>query len=178
MHSVEALRHAIGRVPHFPKEGILFYDISPLLVRADLGRSVVAHMERLVTPYAPTIIAGVESRGFIMASALALHMGVGFLMVRKKGKLPGRVRSLSYSLEYGHDCVEAQEGLVDKGASVVLVDDLMATGGTLSACVRLLESMALDVKAAVTLVELTSLKGRESITVPFSSVIEIEKAGV
>ena len=122
------LKQHIRQIPDFPKPGILFYDISTLLAHPGAWKATVERMATLVSPWRPTVLAGIESRGFLVAAPLAFAMGLGFVMVRKKGKLPGKCVPHTYSLEYGSDTVEVQEDAVENGARVVIVDDLLATG--------------------------------------------------
>ncbi|RYY12932.1 MAG: adenine phosphoribosyltransferase, partial [Alphaproteobacteria bacterium] len=127
------LKDHIRGIPDFPKPGILFYDISTLLRHAEAWQVAVERMAALVQGYQPTLLAGIESRGFLLAAPLALKLGCGFIMLRKRGKLPGAVTGLDYALEYGSDRIEIQSDAVQPGDRVVLVDDLLATGGTMKA---------------------------------------------
>lgn len=165
------LRSHIRTIPNFPKPGILFYDISTLLRDADAWQVAMGRLARLVRTFQPDLVAGIESRGFLMAAPLALKLGCGFVMLRKRGKLPGQVIGLDYGLEYGTDRIEIQHDAVYPGQRVVVVDDLLATGGTLAAGIRLLRSVGADVPAAATLIELTFLGGRANLDVPFESLI-------
>src|SRR6516165_9915330 len=153
------LKDHIRSVPDFPKPGILFYDISTLLRHADAWQVAMGRLANRVRAYHPTILAGVESRGFLLAAPLALKLGCGFVMLRKRGKLPGKTVALDYALEYGSDRIEIQEDAVSPGQRVVVVDDLLATGGTMSAGIRLLRNVGAVVPAATALIELTFLGG-------------------
>lgn len=164
------LKPHIRDIPDFPKPGILFRDISTLLRDAAAWETAMEEMAALVRPHAPDLLAGIESRGFLLAAPLALKLGCGFIMIRKKGKLPGRVVSLDYALEYGTDRVEIQSDAVTRGERVVVVDDLLATGGTLAAGIALLQKMGAEVPAAAALIELTGLQGRRRVTVPFMAL--------
>ncbi len=165
------LKDHIRGIPDFPKPGILFYDISTLLRDADAWQVAMGRLARVVRAYQPDLVAGIESRGFLMAAPLALKLGCGFVMLRKRGKLPGTVIGLDYGLEYGTDRIEIQADAVHPGQRVVVVDDLLATGGTLSAGIQLLRSIGAEVPAAAALIELTFLGGRAKIDVPFESLI-------
>ena len=165
------LKDHIRGIPDFPKPGILFYDISTLLRDADAWQVAMGRLARVVRAYQPDLVAGIESRGFLMAAPLALKLGCGFVMLRKRGKLPGAVIGLDYGLEYGTDRIEIQADAVHPGQRVVVVDDLLATGGTLAAGIQLLRSIGAEVPAAAALIELTFLGGRAKIDVPFQSLI-------
>lgn len=165
------LKDHIRGIPDFPKPGILFYDISTLLRDADAWQVAMGRLARVVRAYQPDLVAGIESRGFLMAAPLALKLGCGFVMLRKRGKLPGEVIGLDYGLEYGTDRIEIQADAVHRGQRVVVVDDLLATGGTLAAGIQLLRNIGAEVPAAAALIELTFLGGRARIDVPFESLI-------
>ncbi|MDR3521058.1 MAG: adenine phosphoribosyltransferase [Acidocella sp.] len=168
------LKDHIRGIPDFPKPGILFYDISTLLRHADAWQVAVGRMANLVRAYHPTVLAGVESRGFLLAAPLALKMGCGFVMLRKRGKLPGATVGLDYDLEYGQDRIEIQADAVQPGARVVVVDDLLATGGTMAAGIKLLENVGAEVVAAAALIELSFLGGRKRLSVPFESLVQYD----
>jgi len=161
----------IRGIPDFPKPGILFYDISPLLAHADAWRATVDQLADAIRPYEPDILAGIESRGFLVAAPLALHLGCGFVMVRKRGKLPGETIPYTYSLEYGTDTIEIQADGIGAGQKVVVLDDLLATGGTMAATIELFRSIGADVRAAACIIELNFLKGRDRLDVPFQALI-------
>jgi adenine phosphoribosyltransferase len=165
------LKAHIRQIPDFPKPGILFYDISTLLQRPDVFRVAIERMAELVVPHRPDRLVGIESRGFIFAAPLALRIGVGFAMVRKRGKLPGSVVGHAYNLEYGSDTIEISSDLMAPGSRVVIVDDLIATGGTVAATVELLDKIDANVAAAVFLIELTGLRGRERLRIPVASLL-------
>ncbi|MCW3476509.1 adenine phosphoribosyltransferase [Limobrevibacterium gyesilva] len=168
------LKDHIRAIPDFPKPGILFYDISTLLRHADAWQVAMGRMARAVRPHHPDLVAGIESRGFLMAAPLALKLGCGFVMLRKPGKLPGGTIGLDYALEYGSDRIEIQADAVQKGQRVVVVDDLLATGGTMAAAIRLLQNIGAEVPAAATLIELSFLRGRERIGVPVESLVSYD----
>lgn len=159
-------------VPNFPKEGINFYDIATLLGNAGAWRETIYMLRDMAEDYQPDLLMGIESRGFLVAAPLALEMGCGFGMVRKKGKLPGDVLSHSYKLEYGHDEVEVQPDLIKEGARVLIVDDLLATGGTMAAAEQLIVQAGGDVKAGLCIIELEGLGGREKLSCDFDALIK------
>ena len=164
----------IRRVPDFPKPGILFYDISTLLARPAVWRETVDQLSEAVRPHQPDLLVGIESRGFLVTAPLALVLGCGFVMVRKKGKLPGATIPHSYDLEYGADTVEIQADAVQPGQKVVVLDDLLATGGTLAAAIALLRKVGADVRGAACIIELTFLGGRSRVDVPFTSLVQFD----
>jgi len=148
------LKDHIRGIPDFPKPGILFYDISTLLRDADAWQVAMGRLANRVRAYHPTVLAGVESRGFLLAAPLALKLGCGFVMLRKRGKLPGATIGLDYDLEYGTDRIEIQSDAVEPGARVVVVDDPLATGGTMAAASNLARAAGFDVRGFATLVDL------------------------
>lgn len=168
------LKDHIRSVPDFPKPGILFYDISTLLRNPDAWQVAMGRLANVVRAYNPTVLAGVESRGFLLAAPLALKLGCGFIMLRKRGKLPGATVGLDYDLEYGTDRIEIQADALEPGARVVVVDDLLATGGTMAAGIKLLEKVGAEVVAAAVVVELNFLKGREKLNVPVEALIQYD----
>ena len=150
----------IRDLPDFPKPGILFKDITPLL--AD-GADFAAAIEAMAQPWREAgldAVMGIESRGFILGAPLATALGVGFVPVRKPGKLPGRTLKQAYSLEYGADCIEVHADALPPGARVLIVDDVLATGGTLLAALSLAGQLQAEVLGAAVLVELQDLPGR------------------
>lgn len=150
----------IRDVPDFPRPGILFKDIAPLLADA-AGLDLAVHA--LLAPWRDAgvgAIAGIESRGFILGAAMAVRLGVGFVPLRKPGKLPGEVIGVDYALEYGSDRLEMQADALPAGTAVLLVDDVLATGGTLAAASRLVARQGARLLGAAVLVELTALGGR------------------
>lgn len=165
------IKDHIRSIPDFPKPGILFYDISTLLRHPAAWEETIDLLTAAVQQHKPDMLAGIESRGFLVAAPLALKLGCGFLMVRKKGKLPGPVARHTYQLEYGSDTCEIQEDAVIPGQRVVVLDDLLATGGTLRAAINLLRERGADVRAAATIIELTFLKGRKHLDVPFTALV-------
>ena len=169
------LKDHIRGIPDFPKPGILFYDISTLLRHEDAWQVAMGRMAKAVRAFQPDLIAGVESRGFLIAAPLALKLGCGFVMLRKRGKLPGAVIGLDYDLEYGTDRIEMQADAVTPGTRVVLVDDLLATGGTMAAGIALLRQAGAEVPAAAALIELTFLGGRARLDVPFDALVAYDE---
>ena len=165
------LKDHIRSIPDFPKPGILFYDISTLLQNAQAWATTVDRLAEEIAPYRPDRLVGIESRGFLVAAPLALKLGIGFTMVRKQNKLPGDIVAHTYDLEYGSDTIEIQADALEEGQRVVLMDDLLATGGTAAAAVELLRRIGADVTAAAFIIELTFLAGREKLDVPVHSLI-------
>jgi adenine phosphoribosyltransferase len=168
------IKREIRGIPDFPKPGILFYDISTLLRHGPAWRAAMVQMADLVRPYRPEVLAGIESRGFLLAAPLALELGLGFVMLRKPRKLPGETIGLDYTLEYGVDRIEIQADAVRPGQRVVLLDDLLATGGTMAAGVKLLRQVGAEVPLAAALIELVALGGRARLDVPFASLVAYE----
>ena len=169
------LKDHIRGIPDFPKPGILFYDISTLLRHPDAWQVAMGRIANVVRAYNPDVIAGIESRGFLLAAPLALKLGCGFIMLRKRGKLPGEVISLDYALEYGTDRIEIQADAIQPGQRVVVVDDLLATGGTLAAGIKLLRQVGATVPAAATLIELSFLNGRQKLDVPVETLVSYDE---
>jgi len=157
------LKKIIRNVPDFPKQGIVFRDIMPLVGDPIAFRAVVDEIIERFRDTAIEAVAAVEARGFIFGAAIAYQLGVGFVPVRKKGKLPFRTRRETYELEYGTDTIEVHEDALTRGQRVLLVDDLLATGGTIAACCRLVESLGAQVAGVAFVVELSFLKGREKL---------------
>ncbi len=168
------LKQHIRSIPDFPKPGILFYDISTLLAHAKAWHVAIERMAEVIRPYKPDLLAGIESRGFLVAAPLALALGTGFVMLRKKGKLPGLTVRHTYALEYGTDTIEIQHDAIKKGQRVVLVDDLLATGGTMAAAITLLRQIGAVVPAAACIIELDFLEGRKRLDVPVASLLNYD----
>ena len=153
------LKHFIREIPDFPKPGILFYDITPLLADA---KALPAAIDALCKPFAGEnidVVAAVEARGFIFGSAVARALNAGFVPIRKKGKLPFETHSVSYGLEYGEDSVEVHSDAVAPGTKVLMVDDLLATGGTMAAACELIENLGGEIAGLTFLIELADLNG-------------------
>ncbi len=165
------LKDHIATVPDFPKPGILFYDISTLLEHADAWRATVDRLAEAVRAHKPDVLVGIESRGFLVAAPLALQLGLGFVMVRKQGKLPGETIPFTYDLEYGTDTIEIQAGAIQPGQTVVVLDDLLATGGTMAATIELCRKVGGDVSAAACIIELSFLGGRDKLDVPVTTLV-------
>jgi adenine phosphoribosyltransferase len=165
------LKKHIAEIPDFPRPGILFYDISPLLAHPAAWQETVRKLAEAVSPHKPDILAGIESRGFLVAAPLALSLGLGFVMVRKQGKLPGKTVPYSYDLEYGTDTIEIQANAIEPGQRVVLLDDLLATGGTMNAACQLLRKVGAEVRGGACIIELRFLKGRSRIDIPLTTLI-------
>lgn len=160
--SVDRLKSLIRTIPDYPRAGIRFRDVSTLLVDPD-GFAESAERMVSVAPQDVDLVAGIEARGFLFAGAMAPKLGAGVLMVRKGGKLPGPARGRDYALEYGVDRVEIHEGQVPDGARVLLVDDLIATGGTALAACRLIEEAGGTMAGAVFLIDLPDLGGAQRL---------------
>jgi len=175
--SMDFLRNTIRTIPDYPKPGIQFRDISTLLGNPRAFRRAV---DELVQPYAGAGIdkvAGIEARGFILGGAVAHQLSCGFVPIRKKGKLPHQTVSISYALEYGTDEMEIHLDAVSPGEKVILVDDLIATGGTATAAVRLLQQIGARVEAACFVIDLPELGGRakiEALGVPVRTLVAFE----
>lgn len=169
------LKDHIRAIPDFPKPGILFYDISTLLAHADAWQVALGRLSRMVSQHQPDILAGIESRGFLVAAPLASKLGLGFCMIRKPGKLPGETIHHEYDLEYGSDAIEIQRDAVAPGQRVVVLDDLLATGGTMGASLALFDKVGAKVVGAACIIELTFLGGREKIGVPFDALIKYDE---
>ncbi|MBK47794.1 MAG: adenine phosphoribosyltransferase [Pelagibacteraceae bacterium] len=169
------LKKYIDTHPDFPKPGILFYDISSLMINKDIWQETINQFSTLVKKHNPEVLAGIESRGFIFASTIAFKLNCEVIMIRKKGKLPGQTISHTYKLEYGEDCLEIQKREDLKNKNVILIDDLLATGGTASAAIELLKKTSVNVSAFLTLIELTNLKGRKNIAVQTESLLSFDE---
>ncbi len=162
-YGAEQLASLIDDVADFPKKGILFKDITTLLKNPRAFKQSIDQLTDLVRAHDPSIVIGMESRGFIFAAPIAYQLDAGFVPVRKLGKLPGEVISTEYDLEYGTNTLELHSDAVGQGDRVLIVDDLLATGGTVSATIELVERLEGRVVAVAFLVELTALKGRDRL---------------
>ena len=160
---MDDLKKMIREVPDFPKKGILFYDITTVLKDKVGFRRIIDALTEQIRPLKPDAVLGIEARGFIFAPALAYHLGAGFVPVRKPNKLPAETERISYELEYGMDTLEVHKDAVRPGMRVVIADDLLATGGTSLASVRLVEKLGGQVAAVSFVIELEALKGRERL---------------
>ena len=169
----DVLLSKIRDVPDFPKPGIVFKDITPLLQDRDTLRLAC---ELLAEPYHDAhidVVVGVESRGFIFGPPVALALGAGFAIARKTGKLPWETVSEGYDLEYGSDRIEMHRDAVRPGQRALLIDDVIATGGTAAATARLIKSMGADVIGSCFLIELEALEGRKRLSVPIHAVLTV-----
>ena len=169
------LKEHIRSIPDFPKPGILFYDISTLLQHPEAWQATVDRLAEEIQPYQPDRLVGIESRGFLVAAPLALRLGIGLTMVRKKGKLPGNTISHTYELEYGTDVIEIQSDALHEGQKVVLMDDLLATGGTAAAAASLLNDAGAEVVSSAFIIELNFLNGRDRLNIPVHSLISYDE---
>lgn len=171
MNENGALSAFIRAVPDFPKPGIVFRDITPLLADAAAFGRAVSALSAFAPPDAD-IVAGAEARGFIFGAAVARELRLPFAPFRKPGKLPRKTASASYQLEYGEDSIHAHADVFSAGMRVFLVDDLIATGGTLRACAEVAENLGATVSAAACLIELPALGGRAHFARPLHSVLQ------
>ncbi|MCZ6859919.1 MAG: adenine phosphoribosyltransferase [Alphaproteobacteria bacterium] len=169
------IKDHIRQIPDFPKPGILFYDIATLLAHPEAWSATIDRLATIVESHRPDVLAGIESRGFLVAAPLALKLGLGFIMIRKQGKLPGSTVPYSYDLEYGTDTIEIQADAVENGQRVVLVDDLLATGGTMQASSELLRLRGAEVVGSACIIELTFLGGRKRLEIPFEALVAYDK---
>jgi len=158
---IQAIKDSIRDIPNFPKEGIVFKDITPMLGDAELFQSCISLMAARVKISGAKKVAGLDARGFIFGAAVADRLNIGFVPIRKAGKLPAETRSVSYDLEYGSNTLEMHVDAVAKGEKVAIVDDLLATGGTAVAAVELLKDA--DLVGAFFAIELGFLEGREAL---------------
>jgi adenine phosphoribosyltransferase len=157
------LRTFIRDIPDFPKPGILFRDLTPLLAHGDAFRETIMRLAERAARLDPAVVAAIESRGFIFGAAVAAALGLGFVPLRKPGKLPHRTRKSVYDLEYGTDGIEIHEDAVTSGARVIIIDDLLATGGTARAAIGLARELGAEVVGALFVVELAGLEGRKRL---------------
>ena len=163
----------IRNVPDFPKPGIQFKDITTLLLAPDAFREIIDQWKARYAGQRIDAIAGIESRGFIFGAALAYAMGLPFVLIRKKGKLPAETIEESFALEYGTDTVEIHVDALKQGQRVIILDDLLATGGTVEAAARLVRRLGAEIVEAAFVVELPPLKGREKLAdLPVHSLVE------
>ncbi len=162
-YSLQLLRSAVRDVMDFPQPGILFKDITPVLGNAALLKMTVQGMAEVVKGQHVDKVVGIDARGFIFGAMLAVELGCGFVPARKKGKLPWRTKGVDYALEYGTASLELHEDAINPGENVLLADDLLATGGTASAALELIQSMHANILGSVFFIELEFLKGREKV---------------
>lgn len=157
------LRDIIANYPDFPKQGILFRDVNPVFKRNDALNYIADEFYRIYSKAKVDVVVGIESRGFIIATALALRFGRGIVMVRKAGKLPGTTIKKSYDIEYGSAVMELQQDAIDKGNSILIADDLIATGGTAVAAAQLINELGGKVAGFAFIIELSDLKGADKL---------------
>ena len=158
---MENLKKYISEIKDFPKEGIVFKDINPIYKDPKIWNELMLPLKKLLSDTKPDYIAGIESRGFITASALAFKYDIGFIPIRKPDKLPGKIIGINYKLEYGEDRLEIQEGSFEQDSKIIIIDDLLATGGTSSAAGKLIRKARGNLIGYGFLVELTKLGGRK-----------------
>lgn len=163
MSTTEELKQYVRDVPDYPQKGIIFRDITPLLGDKAKFREIVEMMSAAWVDNPPDLVAGIEARGFIPGSAISVRLGAGFVPIRKTGKLPWMTVMESYDLEYGTDQLEVHSDAVQPGQRVLIVDDVLATGGTASAAVRLMRKLGADVIGVQVLIELAYLDGRKRL---------------
>ena len=157
------LKKIVRDVPDFPKPGIVFKDITPLLQNAEAFHYIIDQLVERYKNIPVDVVAGIESRGFLFASVLAYALKKPLVVIRKKGKLPHLTVTYTYQLEYGEDTIEMHEDAIPRGAKVLIVDDLLATGGTAEAAAKLVEKMGGEVSEVAFIIELAFLKGRERL---------------
>ena len=167
---IKQIETFISKIPDFPKKGILYYDISTVILDSEAFKYTIQHLSFLIAEYSFDKFAAIDARGFIFASALAIKLNKGIVMVRKKNKFPGKTKSINYDLEYGQDTLEINQNV--NNMSIVLVDDLLATGGTGLAAFKLIEDSGGDVKCFLTFVELEFLKGKDKFNIPVKTLIK------
>ena len=160
---MENLKKYINEIEDFPLEGIVFKDINPIYKNPKRWNELMLPLQKLISTSKPDYIAGIESRGFISASALAFKLEIGFIPIRKANKLPGNVIGVNYKLEYGEDRLEVQRNSIDKESKIIVMDDLLATGGTASAAGKLIREAGGVLIGYAFLVELTELRGRRRL---------------
>ncbi len=167
------LKKFIRDIPDFPKKGIVFKDVTTLLKDKDALKAAVDSLARAFAGKDIAYVVGIESRGFIFGTALAYTLGTGFIPVRKKGKLPAKTRAVTYDLEYGTDTLEIHADALKEGDKVVIIDDLLATGGTIAATVKLVADAGAQIAGVGFIIELTFLNGRSKLgNLPVFSVIQ------
>jgi adenine phosphoribosyltransferase len=164
MTTPEQLKQYVRDVPDYPQKGIIFRDITPLLGEKKIFREAVELMSKAWSADPPDLVAAIEARGFIPGAAMAVSLGAGFVPIRKTGKLPWTTISETYDLEYGTDQLEVHSDAVKPGQTVLIVDDVLATGGTASAAVRLIRKLGADVVGVQVLIELAYLSGRQRLS--------------
>ncbi|ENN71876.1 adenine phosphoribosyltransferase [Dendroctonus ponderosae] len=171
---LKLIKEAVKSYPDFPVAGVLFRDLFSVLQNPPLFALLKELLTKKAQEIAPAVqsVVGLDARGFLLGPLIALELQIPFVPIRKKGKLPGKVRSLKYALEYGEDTVEIQEGAIRPGERVLIVDDLLATGGTLNAACQLVEQVGGQVVRSMIVIELVGLKGRAKLPVEVTSLIQ------
>ena len=173
MSSLEKIAATVRDVPDFPKPGILFKDITPVLGNSDLFQACMSLLAETAGGEQIDKVVGIDARGFIFAAGVAQNLNAGFVPVRKAGKLPWTTRQMAYTLEYGESVVEIHEDAVKAGEKILVVDDLLATGGTAAAAIKLLRGLEADIVAVSFLIELEALGGRAQLdSVPIHSLLK------
>ena len=160
---MENIKKTIRTIPHFPMKGIMFRDITTLLKDANAFKETIDALVDRYRHQSFDVVAGIESRGFIIAGVIAYLLGKGFIPIRKPGKLPAETYRVDYELEYGNDAIEMHKDSVNQGSRVLIVDDLLATGGTMKAACKIIEKAGGDVVECAFIVDLPDLKGREKL---------------
>ena len=160
---MENIKKTIRTIPHFPMKGIMFRDITTLLKDANAFKETIDALVERYRYQSFDVVAGIESRGFIIAGVIAYLLGKGFIPIRKPGKLPAETYRVDYELEYGNDAIEMHKDSVNQGSRVLIVDDLLATGGTMKAACEIIEKAGGDVVECAFIVDLPDLKGREKL---------------
>ena len=160
---MEHLKKYVNEIKDFPKNGIVFKDINPIYKDAKRWNELMLPLQKLISTKKPDYIAGIESRGFISASAVAFKLEVGFIPIRKPNKLPGNLIGVNYKLEYGDDRLEIQQDLIEKDSKIIVIDDLLATGGTARAAGNLIREAGANLIGYAFLIELTKLQGRNKL---------------
>ncbi len=168
------LSSVVTTYPDFPRKGVNFYDITTLFRDPEVFSLTIARMARLADAFRPDRLFAIDSKGFLFAAPIAAHLGIGLSLIRKACKLPGETLRHSYALEYGTDEIECRRGDFDENERLVVLDDVLATGGTMEAGVTLLQKMGGNVVGAVAALEIGDLHGREKLAVPFSAMLFYE----
>jgi len=171
MWSIDEISQLIREVPDFPEPGVNFKDIAPILESPEAFISLARHFARMLSPDVTHLMA-IESRGFILGAALAQHLNVSLVLVRKPGKLPPPTLKLEYELEYGQDAIEMHQGALSSNDHVAIIDDVLATGGTANATAQLCEKAGATVEGFYFLIEIEALKGRQKLFSPVHSFIQ------
>ena len=164
--------NSIRLIKDFPKKGVLFRDITPVLQNGEFFNEIIEEMVNVLKPYNIDKVLGLESRGFFFAGSVASRLGAGFVPVRKPGKLPYYTYDQEYELEYGSETISIHTDALCSDSRVAIIDDVLATGGTMEACVKLVNKFNIEPLMAVTFIELAEFKGKNKIKCPFKSLIK------